>query len=533
VLGREFAYELLQAIAPQDEDTLQAGLTQLVGAELLYQRGRPPRARYIFKHALIQDAAYASLLKSTRQHVHQQIAQVFEARFPALVETQPELVAQHYTAAGCTEQAIGYWQQAGQHALQRSAHVEAISHLTRGLELLAALPDTAERLQHELRVQTTLGTALMAARGQGAPEVGQAYTRARELCRQVGETPQLFPVLFGLYRFHLVRAEYQTARELAEEYLRLAQQVDDPALLLEAQFALGGSLYCLGDVTAARAHLEQGIALYDPQEHHALALRLGIDPGVWCLAYAALALWALGYPDQALWRSHEALTLAQTLAHPPSLAATFFYVALTQCFRREAHAVRERAEAAMALASAQELPQWWAVGTILRGWALAMQGQGAEGLAQLCQGLAAWRALGAGLTVSYYLALQAEVSGHAGQPEEGLRLLAEALAHVDTTGERFYAAEVYRLKGELLLRQAIPDAAQAETCLCHALDIARHQQTKAWELRVAVSLARLWQQQGKQAEARELLTPIYGWFTEGFDTADLQEAKALLEELAG
>jgi predicted ATPase len=533
VLGREFPYALLAAITPQDEDTLHAGLAQLVAAELLYQRGRPPRARYIFKHALIQDAAYASLLKSTRQHVHQQIAQVFETRFPALVETQPELVAQHYAAAGCPEQAIGYWQQAGQHALQRSAHLEAISHLTRGLELLAALPDTAERLQHELRVQTTLGTALMAAKGQGAPEVGQAYARARELCRQIGETPQLFPILFGLYRFHLVRAEYQTAREQAEEYLRLAQRVDDPARRLEAQFALGGSLYCLGDVTAARAHLEQGIALYDSQEHHALALHLGIDPGVWCLAYAALALWALGYPDQALRRSHEALTLAQTLSHPPSLAATFFYVALTQCFCREAHAVRERAEAAMALASAQALPQWWAVGTILRGWALAMQGQGEEGLAQLRQGLAAWRAMGAGLTVSYYLALLAEVYGHAGQAEEGLRLLAEALAHVDTTGERFYAAEVYRLTGELLLRQATPDAAQAETCWHQALDIARHQQAKSWELRAALSLSRLWQQQGKRDEARDLLAPIYGWFTEGFDTADLQEAKGLLEELGG
>jgi predicted ATPase len=254
---------------------------------------------------------------------------------------------------------------------------------------------------------------------------------------------------------------------------------------------------------------------------------------VWCLAYAALALCALGYLDQALRRGHEALTLAQALSHPPSLAATLFYVALTHCFRREAHAARERAEAAMALASAQGVPQWLAVGTILRGWALAMQGQGEEGLVQLRQGLAAWRAMGAGLTVSYYLALLAEVSGQAGQAEEGLRLLAEALAHVDTTGERYYAAEVYRLKGELLLRQAIPDEAQAETCWHQALAIARHQQTKAWELRVAVSLARLWQQQGKRAEARALLALIYGWFTEGFDTVDLQDARTLLEELAG
>jgi predicted ATPase len=238
-----------------------------------------------------------------------------------------------------------------------------------------------------------------------------------------------------------------------------------------------------------------------------------------------------GYPDQALRRSHEALLLAQELSHPPSLAAVLFYVALIHCNRREAPATQERAEAAIALASAQGLPQWLTVGRLLQGWALAMQGQGEEGIAQIRPSLAAWRAMGSGLAVSHYLVLLAEAYGRAGQAEEGLRLLAEALVHVDTTGEVYWAAEVYWLKGDLLLRQAIPDEAQAETCLHQALDIARHQQTRSWELRAAVSLARLWQQQGKRDEARELLIPIYGWFTEGFDTADLQEARALLDEL--
>ena len=239
VLGREFAYELLQAIAPQDEDTLQAGLAQLVEAELLYQRGRPPRARYLFKHALIQDAAYASLLKSTRQQVHQQIAQVFEARFPALVETQPELVAQHYTAAGCTEQAVVYWQRAGQQASERSAHLEAISHFTTGIELLTTLPETPEHTQQALTLHIALGAALQMAKGLAAPEVEHAYTQAHALCQQVGETPELVPVLYGLWRFYLGRSQLHTAREIGETLLRLAQRAHDPALAVIAHYALG------------------------------------------------------------------------------------------------------------------------------------------------------------------------------------------------------------------------------------------------------------------------------------------------------
>jgi TOMM system kinase/cyclase fusion protein len=543
-LGREFSYALLQAVSPWDEVTLRRGLSQLVQAEFLYQQGLPPQATYVFKHALIQEAAYQSLLKSTRQQYHQRVAQVLEAQFPDTAEPQPELLAHHYAEAGLLAQALPYWQQAGQRALQRSAHMEAVHHLTRGLEVLTALPDTAERIQHELVLQTTLGSALMALKGQAAPEVGQAYARARELCRQVGEglrpaptqsrqTPQLFPILFGLWRFYLVRAEYQTARELAEQCFSLAQRVDDPALLLQAHFVLGSSLLMHGEVISARAHLEQGIALYHPQEHRTLAFRAGIDLAAWCLSYAAMALWSLGYPDQALRRSHEALRLAQEMSHPPSLAAVLFYVAFIHCYRREAPATQERAEAAMALASAQGLPQWLTVGRLLRGWALAMQGQAEEGVAQMRPALAAWRAMGSGLAVSHYLVLLAETYGRAGQAEEGLRLLAEALVHVDTTGDVYWAVEVYGFKGELLLHQTIPDEAQAEICLHQALDIARRQQTKSWELRAATSLARLWQQQGKRTEARALLAPIYGWFTEGFDTADLQEARVLLDALGG
>jgi tetratricopeptide (TPR) repeat protein len=381
VLGREFAYALLAAIAPQDEDSLQAGLAQLVEAELLYQRGRPPRARYIFKHALIQDAADASLLKSTRQQVHQQVAQALEARFPALVEPQPELVAQHYTAAGCHEQALRYWQRAGQQASDRSAYLEAISHVTTGLELLQTLPETPERTQQALTLHIALGAALIITKGHGAPEVEHAYTRARELCQQVGETPELVPVLFGLWRFYLVRAQLHTARELGETLLRLVHQAHDPALAVAAHYALGVTCFFLGALPAARLHLEEGIARYTPDQRRALVFRMGQDPGVGCRAYAAWTLWLLGYPAQALARLHEALALAHELSHPYNLAWARCWAAIVSQFRRDVPATHEQAEAAVALTTTQGFPYWAAMGMSMRGWALALQGQGEEGIA--------------------------------------------------------------------------------------------------------------------------------------------------------
>jgi predicted ATPase len=531
MLGREFSYELLQAVSPWDEGTLHRGLQQLVAVEFLYQQGLPPQATYRFKHALIQDAAYQSLLKSTRQLHHQHIAQVLEVHFPETANTQPELLAHHYTEAALMAQAIPYWQQAGQRAIQRSAHLEAIAHLSKGLEVLRTLSDSPERAQQELDLQIALGQAWMAAKGHGLPEVERAYTRARELCQQVGETPELFPVLWGLWRFYLVRAEYQTARELAEQGLSLAQRVHDPALLLVAHHALGITVYFLGDVTLARVHLEQGMALYDPQQHHHLAFRYGLDIGVWCLSYGAWPLWLLGYPEQALQRNQEALTLARQLAHPLSLAAALGYGAILHYFCRDGQAAQELAESGMGLSSEEGFPQFLALGRITRGWALAMQGQGEEGIAQLHQGMAAIRAAGVELGRPHFLALFAEAYGQVGQTEAGLTALAEALAAVHNTGERWWEAELYRLQGELLLRRASLTE-EGEACFRQALEMARQQQEKSLELRAATSLSCLWRQQGKRAEAYALLAPIYSWFTEGFDTADLQEAQALLEELS-
>jgi predicted ATPase len=537
-LGREFSYALLQAVSPWDEETLQRGLHQLVEAELLYQRGLPPQATYLFKHALIQDAAYQSLLRSTRQQYHLCIAQVLETQFLQTVAMQPELVAHHYTQASLSAQAIPYWQRAGQHALERSANLEALAHLTKGLELLATLPDTPERTQQELIVQTTLGPALMNTKGQAAPEVLQAYARARELCQQVGETPQLFQVLRGLWYFYLHRVELRTARELGEYLLTLAQHIGDSALLLEAHYALGNTLNYLGEFAAAQAHFAQGIALYDPQRHRTHAFRYGQDPGVMCRAYSAVTLWCLGYPDQALQRTHEALMLARELAHPFSLGNALFFAAWVAHFRWEGPLTQELAEAVIGLGSEQGFTVIIAGGTIFRGWALVAQGRTPvaglgqeEGMAQLQQGLAAWRATGAEVLRPYGLALLAEAYAKVGQPEAGLSLMAEALAVANDKGECRWDAELYRLKGEILLVHSAEHHAEAETCFRQALAVARRQQAKSWELRVAMSLARLWQGQGKHAEARQVLAPIYDWFTEGFDMADLREAKRLLEAL--
>jgi TOMM system kinase/cyclase fusion protein len=542
-LGREFSYELLQAVAPWDEGTLQRGLQQLVEAEFLYQRGVPPQATYVFKHALIQEAAYQSLLRSTRQQYHQHIAQVVEVRFPEVCETQPELLAHHYTEAGVLAQAVPYWQRAGQRALERSANLEAVAHLRKALEVLATLPDTLERAQQELDLQTILGPALINTKGQAAPEVLHAYARARQLCQQVGETPQLFRVLRGLWYFYLHRVELQTARELGEQLLTLAQRVGDQALLLEAHYALGNTLNYLGEFAATQAHFAQGIALYDPEQHRSHAVRYGQDPGVACRYYAGVTLWWLGYPEQALQMSHEALTLAQELAYPYSLGSAMAFAAWLHHLRREGHLTQERAEAAIALGVEQGLAVFPAMGTIFRGWALAQRdaepaarhGQREEGIAQMRQGLAAWRATGAAVFQPYGLALLAEVSAQVGQIEAGLTLLAEALALTNDKGERRWEAEIYRLKGELLLHAecGVQNATlTAEACFQKALDVARQQQAKSWELRAAMSLSRLWQRQGNRDAARQLLAPIYGWFTEGLDTADLQEARVLLEELS-
>jgi len=536
-IGRDFDYALLQAVSSLNEETLQQGLKQLVTAELVYQHGLLPQAHYLFKHALIQNTAYQSLLKSRRQQLHQQIAQVLQEQFPAITEAQPELLAHHYTEAGLIEQAIPYWQQAGQRAVQRSANAEAISHFTKGLGLLETLPDTPERTQQELTLQLALGVPLMATKGYAASEVGQVYARARVLSKQMGETPQLFSVLCGLYGFYQVRGEFPTARELGEELLTLAQTVQDSALLLVAHWALGETLLRMADFVACQEHLEQGIALYNHQQHHTLAFLYGLDPGVGCRNVASASLWYLGYPDQALKRTQEAFTLAHELSHPFSLGHTLLFAAMLHLNRREGQLAQERAEAVIVLAREQEFLWWLAGGTFFRGSALAEQGQEEEGIAQIRQGLNAGQATGAQIALPGMLARLAEAHGKVGRVAEGVHLLDEATTVMRKTEECQWEAELYRLRGELMLAQSSVQSLasrvkEAEKCFLKAIEVARKQQAKSLELRAAMSLACLWQQQGKKTEAHKLLSDVYNWFTEGFDTKDLQEAKALLEKLA-
>jgi predicted ATPase len=531
-IGRQFSYDLLHAVWPLDEASLQQALGQLVDTELLYQSGLVPHATYVFKHALIQEAAYQSLLKRMRQHYHQQIALALAQRFPETVETQPELLAHHYTEAGLAMQAISYWQRAGERALERSANIEAIHHLTRGLEVLKTLPDASQHTQQELTLQTTLGPTLMATKGAGAPEVERTYARARELCQQGQDAPQLFPVLYGLWLFYLVRAQLQTAQGLGEQLLSLAQRTQDVVLLLEAHRALGTSLFYAGELAPARMHLERALALYDPQEHHTLAFRSGQDPGMVCRGFAAWALGLLGYADQALQTCQDILALPREWSHAFSRAYALDFAARIHQLRQEKQLTQERAQDLVTLAREEGFTQRLATGTILWGWALTAQGQGDEGVTEIRQGLAAFRATGAELARPYYLTLLGEAYGELGQVGEGLKVLAEALATIYNTGERFCEAEVHRLRGKLLLARSANHAPEAESCFQQGLDVARRQRAKTWELRAAMSLSRLWQQQGKHAAARDVLAPVYGWFTEGFDTADLHAAKTLLDHLA-
>jgi predicted ATPase len=510
VLGREFAYEMLQSLAPLEEPVLQTGLGQLVKNELLYQRGRPPRSRYIFKHALIQDAAYQSLLKRTRQQYHQQVAALMEERFPETVAAQPELVAHHYREAGCTEEAVAYSQKAGQIALGRSANVEAVTHFNKALELLPQLPQAPERHKQELEIQMALGPALVAARGFSDPGVGQAYARAWELCQLLEDNVHLPLVLRGREVFHYVSGELNKAREFAKQLLDLAERQQDPALLVGSYHALGQTLFSLGDLIACRRTVEQGIALFDPAQHR-LPNWPGGQSGEQCYLYGAFVLWVLGYPDQAMRRAEEALTLAEELANPANLINTLAFVALVHVFRREPAAARHRAKAAMEMSAEQRNPFFLAWGTVLHGWAQAAQDQLEDGIAEIQKAIATYRATGSQTWLPYLLALQVETYARAKRLDDGLASVAEALVLADE--ERCWQAELSRIKGELLL--ASDNHAEAERSFFQALDIARRQQAKSWELRAATSLSGLWRDQGKRKEARDLLTPVYDWFTEG------------------
>jgi DNA-binding winged helix-turn-helix (wHTH) protein/predicted ATPase len=541
VAGKEFAVAAVAASMERATEDVEAQCASLA------RRGQFVRVcgtdawpdgtvamRYCFLHDLYRETLYARVPVGQRARWHQQIGLCLEAGYSEHTGALAVELAEHFRRGYDFPRAVQYLWSAGEQALQRNAYQEAITALTTGLELLGTLPDTPERLQQKITFLITLAVPFLATQGYGSATVERLYLQARALSQQAGESSHLFTVLRGLWNYYLDRAELHPERglrSLAEQLLSLARHQHDSQRLVEAHRALGTTLFFMGHLPAAREHFEQGIILYDGQPQSAAAFLHGADPGVLCRIYVAWTLWMLGYADQALQRMDEALALAQ--GHPFSLAFALPFSAWLHLFRREWHAAHIQAEAVIALATEQGFPQWVALGMLARGGALCGQGQYAEGSRQLQQGLAAWQAQGLSLGQPRYLTMLAEAYGEVRQADAGLQVLDEALALLESTGERVYEADLYRLRGELLLRGTAPDMSQAETCWRHALNVARAQQARSWELRAALSLCRLWQQQGKQAAAYALLAPLYGWFTEGFDTTDLQEARAVLETLDG
>jgi predicted ATPase/DNA-binding winged helix-turn-helix (wHTH) protein len=531
VIGRAFSFRLLAQVVAQPEADLHQGLFALQKAEFLYERPAWPELEYTFKHALTQEAAYAALPWERRREVHERTAQALETLFSEQLEKHYSALAHHYSRSGNTLKALASLQRAGDQAMQQSAYRVAISHWTTALALLDTLPDTLERTRHELPLLIALALALDVVGGYAAPETERFLTRAEVLCQQVGEPAQHFMVLERLHSFHFLRAQFQTAHAVAQQLLSLAQRQHDRVLLLGAHSALGLTLYYAGAFATARTHLERGIALYDPQRQVSSSTAYGTrNYGVSCHAMWSRLLWILGYPEQAVQQSQQALTLAQTLAHPFSLVDTLFWSTMLHQYRREWQTAQAHAEALLAWATEQGFAFYVVRGAFYRGTALVAQGLEEEGLAQMSQALAALRETGVELAMSFYLTHLAEAYGRVGQIGQGLHLLAEAQMLVDKTGEHYHEAELLRLRGELLLRQAAPDVQAAEACFLQALAIARQQEAKSLELRAVMRVSQLWHHQGKRTEARQILAAIYGWFTEGFDTADLQEAKGLLDQ---
>ena len=534
VIGKDIRLVLLQAIADQSEEEISRGLIRLQAAEFLYETSLFPEVEYTFKHALTHEVAYGSLLQERRHPRHVRIVEAIERLYPDRVSEHFELLAYHASRGELWDKAVAYRHQAGKKSVARSAYREAVAYFKQALEALGHLPETRETLERAIGVRIDLGPALIATTATSALEVEQTYIEARELCEQLGETPQLFPVLWGLARIHDSRGELRVGRELGEQLLNLALRLQEPALLLEAHHELWANLSSLGELTSAKEHCERGRELYDPQKHrHHAFLYGGHDPGVCCGHHAATVLWLLGYPDQALQRSQNSLALARELSHPYSMAHALFWAAWLHQHRGEGQAVQARVEEGMTLATEQGFPRWLGRGTVLRGWLLVEQGQREVGIMQMLEGMAVRRArAGAVRDDAYYASLLAEAYRKAGQSVDGLNVVTDALAKARQTESRTYEAELHRIKGELLLKQAVVDEEQAESCFQQAIDVARVQQAKSWELRASMSLSRLWQRQRKKEKAREWLAGIFGWFTEGFDTADLRQARTLLEELS-
>jgi tetratricopeptide (TPR) repeat protein len=531
-IGREFSYELIAAVAPHSKTELDSALNQLTESGLAFRRGTPPEATYTFKHALVQDAAYDSLLKTRRQSLHAKIAHVLEEHFPSTKDTEPELLAHHLTAAGETETAIGYWQKAGKLALKRLALNEAISHLNKGMELIGTLPKSAQRDASELDLRTPLGTAWMALKGWAAPEVWTSLHPALGLAKSRSRHEALVPIYYGLYVNVLVQGRVAESLAWVNEMLASAEATGDPDLLIVGHRTACTTYFALGDFNQSREHGNRVVALYSEEKHRHLADMINTDPKTAVGIYVSLGTWMLGYPDQAVRACDAKDEHARRRGHPFDLAYALTIGAQVWDLRCEPEQLLVRVEETERLGRPHSLPFISeVVAQVYKGVAWLRAGCLTQGIPHLRGAMEKWNSNGAVIFMPNFRATLAEGIALSGDLDGGLRLIEDSLTQIARPGweERSHLAEVLRLKGWMLQQQGNLDAAE-ENYLA-SIEVAREQQAKSWELRTSTSLARLWQSQGKRKEALDLLKPVYDWFTEGFDTKDLIDAKALLEAL--
>ncbi len=531
VIGREFSHALLAAVASKAQEELQSALDRLMAAGLLFRQGVPPHATYLFKHALVQDAAYGTLLREPRRALHARIAETLRDRFTTIADAEPEVVAHHFTQAAQAEAGIEWWSKAGERALRSSAYEEAIAHLEKALVLAGALAESPAQRLLRLRLQIANGQALIHARGFAAPETAAAFSRAREFASGVEDVTERFPVYYGLWAGSWVRGEFSQMREPALAFL---DDTKNRAGTREASIAhrlLGSTCWLQGDFIGARMHLENSLAIYDSERDRDFAFRFGQDTGVSAMIILALTLWPLGEIEGASQRADEATTQAALSTHVATEAFAHGYKSLFEMMRRDAGCALHEGEVLLGLAREHVMPQWLAIGTFTLGWARWHSGDREAGEKEMRNGMALFREQGIRFPLPLCAVLLAEIEDELGRIEHALAILDDALADAERTGQHHFDVELYRQRGALLLRKTPNDVAGAEAAFMRAIEVARSQQTRTFELRAAMSLARLWRSQGKTQQARELLAPVCGWFTEGFNTRDLQEAKALLEEL--
>ena len=537
-IGREFSHALVAAVVRQPEAELVPALDRLIEAGLLFRQGVPPYATYLFKHALVQDAAYGTLLREPRRALHARIAETLESQFAEIAESRPELLARHCTEAGLIGKAAGLWGKAGQRALERSALVEAVEQLTRALAQIATLPATPALRREQIKLQIALINSLMYVKGYAAPETKAATERAHLLIKQaeaLGEPLEdpllLFSVLYGFWAASYLAFNGDVMRELAAQFLALAEKQGATVPLMIGHRIMGTSLLETGDIAEGRAHYDQALALYDPAQHRPLATRFGQDVRVAILSYRSGALWALGYPEAALADLDHALKDAREIGQAATLmyALVFNSFALIRC--GDYAAANAQLDELVTLADEKGALMWKVGGMMSRGCMLALTGKASLAVQTIAPGITAMRSTGATAFIPLYLPYLAMAYAELGQFDDAWRCIDEAMTAVETTKEKWCEAEVHRVAGEITLKSPEPDTAKAEACFERALAVARGQQAKSWELRATTSLARLWRDQGKRDEARALLAPAYGWFTEGFDTLDLKEAKTLLDGL--